>query len=117
MKTKAINIRRSRQITSVKFWKPVVLLAAAVFWSHCAQAVSTLPFYEPFPDTYTQGEQLGGTTSSAVWDSGSGTGTGSPVITSNASLTLSGLQTSGGRGLFQPQGGTARNRGASFTTQ
>ncbi len=82
-----------------------------------SRAASTLPFHESFPDTYPEGTLLGAGVTASVWDSGQGTGGGSAVITSTAGLSYSGLATGGGRGLLQPQGGTARNRAASFTVQ
>mgnify|MGYP000858872014 CR=1 FL=1 len=56
-------------------------------------AAVTLPFYDSFPNTYTEGERLGGPTSVVVWDSGNSTGTGSPTNTTAARLTYTGLQT------------------------
>jgi len=82
-----------------------------------ARALSTLPFHEPFPDSYSEGTLLGAGATASIWDSGQGTGSGSAWISGAAALSYSGLATGGGRGLLQPQGGTARNRGASFTVQ
>ncbi|MDW8310464.1 MAG: hypothetical protein RMK20_13905, partial [Verrucomicrobiales bacterium] len=90
---------------------------ALALWTPVAHALVTLPFHEPFPDSYPEGTLLGAGATASVWDSGQGTGGGSAHVSSAAALSYSGLATGGGRGLVQPQGGTARNRGASFTPQ
>ncbi len=79
-------------------------------------AAVTLPFYDSFPNTYTEGERLGGPTSVVVWDSGNSTGTGSPTNTTAARLTYTGLQTtSDSRGiLLLGTPSSNRDRGVAF---
>jgi pectate lyase len=80
-------------------------------------AAATLPFYESFPNSYVEGERLGGTTSGTVWDVGSSLGVGSPTNSSAATLTYDGLVTSAdSRGLLLvgPPNST-RDRGVSFS--
>ena len=84
-----------------------------------ASALSALPFYEPFATNYTDGGNLGTSAngSSTVWDAGASAGAGL-VVSNLAALSFSGLATSNGsRGLVMSSTGTARNRGASFTSQ
>lgn len=82
-----------------------------------AAAQTTLPFHEPFPDSYPENTLLGAGTTATLWSAGSGTGGGSAYVSSSAALSYAGLDIGGGRGLVQPQGGTARNRGVPFTPQ
>lgn len=86
-------------------------------WAGGVNAQSSLPFHEPFPDSYPDGTQLGAGVTATIWNVGQGAGSGSATVSSAAALSYSGLATGGGRGLLQPQGGTARNRGAAFTPQ
>ncbi|HEX5218296.1 MAG TPA: immunoglobulin domain-containing protein [Verrucomicrobiae bacterium] len=77
-----------------------------------------LPFYEPFPNTYTEGERLGGSTSGVIWSTGNSTGTTSPTNTAVARLTYPGLlTTSDSRGvLLWGTPSSNRDRGVAFTT-
>jgi hypothetical protein len=86
-------------------------------WCPNGQGQATLPFHEPFPDSYPENTLLGAGATSTLWSAGSGTGTGSAYVSSSAALSYAGLDIGGGRGLVQPQGGTARNRGVPFTPQ
>ncbi|MFM2293620.1 MAG: hypothetical protein RLZZ350_33 [Verrucomicrobiota bacterium] len=88
--------------------------------SFSAMAVSTLPFYEPFPSTYTEGERLGGTTTIGVWTAGNSAGADSVSNMLTAALSYSGLSTTAGsRGAFFTGNspGSGRVRGAGFTPQ
>jgi len=78
---------------------------------------ATLPFYEPFPNTYAEGERLGSGASAALWDSGNSTGTGSATNTSAARLSYTGLVTaSDSRGLLlQGPPSSTRDRGLAFS--
>lgn len=68
----------------------LLFAGCVLFLMQSARAV-TLPFYESFPTNYIEGERLGGATSGVNWDTGNGTGTGSPTNTINAALSYSGL--------------------------
>lgn len=97
----------------------LLLLALGSLLAPRASALSTLPFYEPFATNYTDGGNLGTSAngSSTVWDAGASAGPGL-VVSNLAVLNYSGLATSNGsRGLVMSSTGTARNRGASFTSQ
>jgi len=72
---------------------PVVIAATGLACISSALAVS-LPFYEPFPNSYAEGERLGSGNSSSVWTTGNSTGNGSPTNTSAAALSFPGLVTS-----------------------
>lgn len=77
----------------------------------------SLPFYEPFPNSYAEGERLGSGASAAAWDVGNSTGTGSPTNTTAARLTydgLAGLADSRGILLFGTPGSN-RDRGVAFS--
>ncbi len=99
---------------------PLILLGLSLacgLSSRIVQAQALLPFHEPFPDSYPENTLLGAGATASLWSAGSGTGSGSAYVSSSAALTYAGLETGGGRGLVQPQGGTARNRGVPFTPQ
>jgi hypothetical protein len=109
-------------IVQPSFKKFFPLLAGAALFAgvFSARATSPLPFYEPFPSTYTEGERLGGATTVGVWSYGNSTGADSVSNTVNAALNYSGLlTTAGSRGAFftsnSPSSG--RVRGAGFTPQ
>jgi autotransporter-associated beta strand protein len=78
----------------------------------CAQP--SLPLHEPFD--YDNNERLGGATSGGNWNWGNSTGTGSTLISNQATLSYSGLPAGTGRGLWftstTPSSG--RNRGRPF---
>ena len=76
-----------------------------------------LPFYEPFPNTYAEGERLGSGASATIWDSGNSAGTGSPTNTSAARLTYPGLEASNdSRGiLLDGTPSSNRDRGVAFS--
>lgn len=93
-----------------------LLSAAALAVASLSNAV-TLPFYEPFPNTYAEGERLGSGGSAAVWANGNSTGTGSPTNTAVARLSYPGLiTTEDSRGilLFETPG-SGRDRGFALT--
>lgn len=80
------------------------------------QAQSTLPFYEPFPATYTENENLGGSTSTNIWLVGNSVSSSCARIRAAAALSYPGLAgTPDSKGLMAYLGG--KNRGATFTPQ
>ena len=98
--------------------KRVLSLGLAFLAVHTAVAVSSLPFYEPFPSSYGNGTLMGAGATAAVWDFGnSGTSLGA-IVTNNAALTRVGLVGSNSYGLLITGTPSAtRNRAASFTAQ
>jgi hypothetical protein len=82
-------------------------------------AVSTLPFYEPFPTTYGEGEQLGAAGSSGViWDFGNSTSSSCGRIVTVAAQSYPQLttDTAESKGLTsRPQGSGNKNRGVTLT--
>src|SRR5450759_2447993 len=67
----------------------------AVLLFQTAQAVVTLPFYEPFPTTYNEGEQLGAGAfvSGTIWANGNSGSSSSAIIRTFAGMSYPGLQT------------------------
>jgi hypothetical protein len=51
----------------------LAVILAGQFLPPSLRAQVPLPFYEPFPNTYTIGEELGQTGSAALWTVGNGT--------------------------------------------
>jgi autotransporter-associated beta strand protein len=108
-----------RRYTFIKLW--LLGVASGMFVFQSAQAQSTLPFYEPFPSTYVENEQLGAAGSSGViWTFGNGVSTSSGRIRAAAALSYPGLVTAADSlGLYgPPSGGTSpKSRAATFTFQ
>ncbi len=98
-----------RESLKTALW--LVVASAAV-----AHGATTLPLYEPFPNSYAEGERLGSGASATIWDSGNSTGTGSPTNTSVARLAYDGLVTSSdSRGiLLYGTPNSNRDRGVAF---
>jgi len=92
------------------------VLAVVLLVAQSALAAVTLPFHEPFPLTYTEGERLGGTTSGVIWEAGNSTGVGSATNTIAAALCYSGLtNSSASRGiLLLGTPNSNRDRGVIF---
>lgn len=104
----------------MKHLEKIVLGAASVaafLVYQSAQAQQTLPFYEPFPTSYTAGSQIGSAPSSTIWSQGGGLGGGSPIFT-NSPLSYSGLVTDGSSlSVFMHSTSSGnRTRGLNFTT-
>jgi hypothetical protein len=119
MKTNVLS--RVRYFTAALSFRPSAFLqwlavAAAVWVVQDARAQSTLPFYEPFPATYAENENLGGTTSISIWSVGNSVSSSCSRIRAAAALSYPGLAgTPDSKGLMAYLGG--KNRGATFTPQ
>ncbi len=99
------------------FKQPLALLTAALglFLLPNARALSPVPFYEPFPSTYTEGEALGGTTSGSVWDTGNSATSSGAKIRAAAAMSYPGLVTTAGSSGIISGTGTGKNRGATLS--
>jgi autotransporter-associated beta strand protein len=89
----------------------------AVLLFQTAQAVVTLPFYEPFPTTYNEGEQLGAGAfvSGTIWTNGNSVSSSSAIIRTFAGMSYPGLQTTAGSRGLASGSGTGKNRGVAFS--
>jgi pectate lyase len=99
------------------FMKFFLALCVGALATNCVRAAAVLPFYEPFPNTYAEGERLGGSTSGIIWDTGNSTGTTSPTNTAAAKLTHPSLITAtDSRGvLLFGTPSSNRDRGVAFS--
>ncbi len=99
--------------------KKLLLIALVAALLPTARAVSTLPFYEPFPTNYGNGTLLRGGATAAVWDTGNSSTSLGAIVTNTAALSFSGLAISNGSFGLQISGTPAsgRNAGATFTSQ
>ena len=94
------------------------LALGLVMLQQSVQAVSTLPFYEPFPSTYTEGGQLGAAPTTPPWDFGNSASSSSARTMAVAAQGYPGLttDTAASKGLAsRPAGAGAKDRGVSLT--
>jgi autotransporter-associated beta strand protein len=97
----------------------LALAAATILFAPTAPAsFAPLPFYEPFPSTYTEGGQLGASPTSPPWDFGNSPTSSSGRTTAAAALGYPQLttDTASSKGLAShPAGSGSKDRGASLS--
>jgi autotransporter-associated beta strand protein len=94
----------------------LLIAVLGLFVCQSTRALSPVPFYEPFPTNYTEGEALGGATSGAVWDTGNSATSSGAKIHAASALSYPGLVTTAGSSGLSSGTGTGKNRGATLAT-